>query len=64
LTSARTFLWSGRWKVNIFKGKKDIMRVLNQAAGEIIYWISGNWSIVAGLVGAWIFILILFLVIV
>jgi len=40
------------------------MRVLNQAAGEIIYWISGNWSIVAGLVGAWIFILILFLVIV
>jgi hypothetical protein len=40
------------------------MRVLNQAAGEIIYWVMDNWSIVAGLVGAWIFILILFLVIV
>ena len=40
------------------------MRVLNQAAEEIIYWVVGKWSIVAGLVGAWIFILVLSLVIV
>jgi len=40
------------------------MKVLNQAAAEIIYWVMDNWSIVAGVVVAWIFILVLYLVIV